>query len=114
MSSFDLMRYKDKPNYKKMIQAIHKTLRDSVPGCEPDFYDSIQVNWNIKTKMHTDGINTGPSLCMAVGEHEGGELVIEEKDGLVVRDVHSRVLFTSLCRSRSYVLKFWCRYYCQP
>ena len=29
---------------------------------------------------------------MAVGEHEGGELVIKEKDGLVVRDVRNRVL----------------------
>ena len=61
--------------------------------CQPaELHDSITVNHNIKTKMHVDGINIGPSLCFAVGDYQGGELVIQEKDGIVVRDVHARVL----------------------
>jgi hypothetical protein len=46
----------------------------------PDFlFDGVMINKNFKCPPHIDKNNKGLSLCIGLGDYEGGELVIEGK-----------------------------------
>src|SRR5210317_301357 len=46
----------------------------------PDFvFDGVMINKNFKCPPHKDKNNKGLSLCVGLGDYEGGELVIEKK-----------------------------------
>jgi len=46
----------------------------------PDFlFDGVMINKNFKCPPHIDKNNRGLSLCIGLGDYEGGELVIEGK-----------------------------------
>ena len=57
-----------------------------------DEFDSIQVNFNEAMPPHKDKLNRGPSLCLAVGNFSGGELVIDEPSGRKLHNIKGRLL----------------------
>mmetsp|Transcript_31437 Transcript_31437/g.97267 ORF Transcript_31437/g.97267 Transcript_31437/m.97267 type:complete len:509 (+) Transcript_31437:5276-6802(+) len=90
-SSFDLMNYCHKPKFKKVYDKLIMAIRSTTPFNHDEF-DSIQVNFNEAMPPHKDKLNRGPSLCLAVGNFSGGELVIDEPSGRKLHNIKGRLL----------------------
>ena len=55
--------------YEKILEVAHENI--------PDFnFSTIQLNKNYKIAKHKDKRNVGPSYICAIGDYEGGELLI--------------------------------------
>ena len=68
-------RYNEKfPKLYRLIKALIKEHNSSFP------YTTIQVNKNVVSKPHVDKNNVGPSYVIALGDFEGGNLVIKGKE----------------------------------
>jgi len=46
----------------------------------PFEFNAIQVNHNVQCPRHIDPYNSGESVIVAIGDYEGGELIIEDKE----------------------------------
>lgn len=67
--------------YNKKFPDLFKTLKKLMKEYDPDFtFTTIQVNKNILSPPHVDKNNVGPSYIIALGDFEGGKLVIEGKE----------------------------------
>ena len=57
---------------------VYEALKELIKQIDPTFdYDSITLNQNFKCEPHYDKANTSPSLIVAFGDFEGGELEVE-------------------------------------
>ena len=57
-------------------------LKDFASFHFPEFqWTEIQVNYNWQSPPHFDKANGGESLIFAMGDYEGGELILEKTDG---------------------------------
>lgn len=63
--------------FPELFKAIKKLMKDYDPSFK---YTTIQVNKNIVSPPHVDKNNVGPSYIIALGNFEGGKLVIEGKE----------------------------------
>ena len=65
-----------KVTYCAGIRHIHTALeliRECAAIADPDFrYTSIQINQNLRAKMHADTANAGPSMIISLGPFVGG------------------------------------------
>eukprot|EP00729_Bicosta_minor_P002860 gene2860-15980_t len=50
------------------------------------FYTSIQLNLNYAVALHTDNNNMGKSFIMGIGNYSGGQLYVETRGTLDIRD----------------------------
>ena len=67
--------------YNKKFPLLFKTLKNLMKEYDPDFkFSTIQVNKNILSPPHVDKNNVGPSYVIALGDFDGGKLVIEGKE----------------------------------
>jgi len=67
--------------YNKKFPELYKILKKLMNFYDPDFtFTTIQVNKNILSPPHVDKNNVGPSYIIALGDFEGGKLVIEGKE----------------------------------
>lgn len=74
--SFD-QPYQDGSNNTKYPK-VYEALKTLIKEIDPTFqYDSITLNQNFKCEPHYDKANTSPSLIVAFGDYEGGELIVE-------------------------------------
>ena len=51
-------------------------------------FSSLQVNFNYAAKPHVDKNNLGPSYIISLGDHTGGELVVEGTQVLACHGVN--------------------------
>lgn len=66
--------------YNSKFPELFKALKALIAARDPDFtWTTIQVNKNVVSPPHIDQNNVGPSYIIALGDFEGGELVIEGK-----------------------------------
>ena len=67
-------------------------LKDFASFHFPEFqWTEIQVNYNWQSPPHFDKANCGESLIVAMGDYNGGELMIEKKDkGILAVDIHNK------------------------
>jgi hypothetical protein len=81
-SGFNKRQSFDKPlqesNNNKKYPELFTQLKKLIKRIDPNFsYNSITVNHNFKCIPHFDKANISPSLIIALGDFEGGELNIE-------------------------------------
>ena len=71
------------------LLSLLKLFISSAPGVPPDFsFTTIQLNKNRQCLPHVDKNNIGDSVIVALGDFEGGELLIEGK----TYDIHNKCL----------------------
>lgn len=59
---------------------LYALLRELAQKEIPDFsYTTIGVNKNVVTRPHTDKYNVGPTMILALGNFQGGDLVVRGK-----------------------------------
>ena len=59
---------------------LYKLLQELAKAEIPEFsYTTIGVNKNVVTRRHTDKYNVGPTMILALGDFEGGDLVVRDK-----------------------------------
>lgn len=67
--------------YNKKFPVLFKSIKKMMKAYDPDFnFTTIQVNKNVLSPPHVDKNNVGPSYIIALGEYNGGKLVIEGKE----------------------------------
>lgn len=67
--------------YNKKFPELYLELKKFMNSYDPDFtFTTIQINKNIMAPPHIDKNNVGPSYIIALGDFEGGNLVIEGKE----------------------------------
>ena len=69
--------------YPQLYKHLKRMMRERFPGFR---YQAIQVNKDVKSKLHVDRGNLGPSVIFAVGEFTGGKLFIEGKGERVIKN----------------------------
>jgi hypothetical protein len=70
--------------YNKKFPELFQAIKELIEYYHPDFeYTTIQVNKNVQSKGHVDQNNVGPSIIIALGDFDGGELMIEGKPSTI-------------------------------
>tara|TARA_R110000796_G_scaffold473_3_gene1516 strand:+ start:252 stop:752 length:501 start_codon:yes stop_codon:yes gene_type:complete len=66
------------PKYKKCFENTCEWFDRAYPFTFK--YSTIQYNSNIKCAKHIDNNNVGESIIVGLGDYEGGELIVYDKD----------------------------------
>tara|TARA_R110002126_G_scaffold31387_2_gene101112 strand:- start:64 stop:666 length:603 start_codon:yes stop_codon:yes gene_type:complete len=78
---------------KGTFDELYKLLKQLVKIHNPRFkYTSIQINKSVETDWHFDKGNTGLSYCLALGDFEGGGVVVERGGKEFTYDNHKKWL----------------------
>jgi hypothetical protein len=80
--------------YYTRNKEVFNDLKDFVEKYKPNFeFTEIQINYNWKSPPHKDRLNYGESLIIALGDYQGGELVIEkDEDEDEIHDINCKFL----------------------
>ena len=71
-----------------------EVLEDFIAHEHPDFeFTSICINKNVITDYHYDKNNTGQSMCISVGNHEGGGIEINLQGGAKTIKINNKNKF---------------------
>ncbi len=66
--------------YNSKFPELFELCQNLIKSYDPEFsYTTIQVNKNVECAPHIDKNNVGHSVIIALGDYEGGQLVIEGK-----------------------------------
>lgn len=66
------------PKYQEIYKEAKKLMRRHNPNFK---FTTIQFNKNNRTAKHKDGYNVGESYMIGLGDYNGGDLLIYDKDG---------------------------------
>lgn len=67
--------------YNRRFPELWQAIQDMISHHRPNFsYTTVQVNKNVVSPPHVDKNNVGPSYIIALGDFEGGQLVIEGRE----------------------------------
>ncbi len=85
-----IFRQKDKKSnyYLTVAKSKYPILQDIFDEFKnlyfPDFdFTSVMINKNLQCKEHKDGLNTGESVMLGLGDYRGGLLGIRDDEGKV-------------------------------
>jgi len=71
-------KMKGPSRYNKKYPELYKSIRALISAAKPDFtYTTIQINENLESAPHFDKNNMGESYIIALGDFQGGELMVE-------------------------------------
>ena len=74
------------PEQELLVSTLNGVIRE----CLPDHtFTTVVCNWNTMSRPHTDRFNVGLSVITSLGEHTGGDLVINGKP----LQIHNRLTF---------------------
>ena len=70
--------------FNKRFSVLFDKLKTFINDFDSEFeYTTIQINKNIQCEPHVDKNNVGLSYIIAIGDYEGGDLIIEGKEHLI-------------------------------
>jgi len=94
-------------------EGLAKNICSLIRHRRPNFpFTSVQVNKNSTSKLHVDSSNAGPSLIHGLGDYHGGELYVDKRGLLDVRNKWVEFdgnipHFTNVFTGRRYTLIFF-------